>query len=145
MPTTRRRRRRFRLTALTERHLCELRFGACWSPSLFPSEEDRRAAWEAHRAAVMAYEEHPGQRPRAWWLYESPQPRDPATHETVQLLEMGAMDEAEIERIKPQWRKDEAMARGRACVGEYDAIRRWAGIPEWFTETEPPAGSVSEQ
>ena len=92
----------------------------------------------------MAYEARPGARPLAWWQYESAQPRDRATHETIQLLAMGEMDAAEIERVKPQWRKDEVVARGRASVGEYDAIREWAGIPAWFTETEPPAGSVSE-
>jgi hypothetical protein len=42
----------------------------------FASEEERRAAWEAHRDAVIdaARDGWPGKRPRAFWDYEAGRP-----------------------------------------------------------------------
>lgn len=48
----------------------------------FSSEEERRAAWFAHRDILMArrgdheFGRYPhGTRPTAWWQYEAPEPR----------------------------------------------------------------------
>ena len=41
------------------------------------SEEDERDLWVLHRDTILRrwIRSHPGTRPRAWWLYDSPEPR----------------------------------------------------------------------
>lgn len=57
------------LTGLTLAQQIELAIGP-GEASAFPSEDDRRMAWERHRAELLSLEP-PGGRPWAWWVYES--------------------------------------------------------------------------
>ncbi len=43
------------------------------SPSPFPSEAAAREAWQRNRDALMAAHQ-PGERPQAWWAFESGAP-----------------------------------------------------------------------
>src|SRR3954447_18569012 len=66
----------------------------------FANEEERRAAWEYHREALLA-RERPGSRPRAWWEYDAPIRWPGYDRETVALYEAGLMSEEEIAELTP--------------------------------------------
>jgi hypothetical protein len=81
MPTKRRRRAVRQLGRLTDVQRMHL---ACGSYLLvhdpaeeFVSEEHRRAAWEEHRADILAEWDMPGQRPAAVWQYDAKLRRAP--------------------------------------------------------------------
>jgi hypothetical protein len=69
----RRRRARDRRGELTWAEHSELMAGQVGYPA-FPSERARRAAWEAHGAALIAEAaaRAPGERPEAFWRYHAP-------------------------------------------------------------------------
>ena len=74
--------------ALTESQVDNLLSGWNLGPEAFKDEQERRAAWFAHRDPLMGYigkDSAPGffsqrglpwgARPHGWWSYESPGPR----------------------------------------------------------------------
>jgi hypothetical protein len=88
MPRTRKitlKRRRIDLSGEQRVNLtCGRSCGGVGPEFVFENEEERRAAWEAHRAELLAAH-RPGKRPAAYWDYDCPFERLP--HETdYQLL-----------------------------------------------------------
>ena len=81
--------------------------------SLFGSEEDRRAAWLAHRDEVVELSSAAGHRPWAFWVYdvERPDLADQATEaERVAILaERGDLSTEEVAHLTE--RGNEARAR----------------------------------
>lgn len=107
------------------------------NPSAFASDRQRRAAWVAHRAALLSRPNQYGRRPWAWWSYEAQQERDAAA-EAAQLIRLRVVGSAELAAIHALWRRrlaglargcDGVTARGRM---QYWAERRGAGIPDDF-------------
>ena len=75
----------------------------------FESELQKRAAWFAHREYMLEEgfgnrNDHPGNRPEAWWVYEAKQEK-PAGEEWEDLAEMGEMDHTEMAALLAQWTK----------------------------------------
>jgi hypothetical protein len=62
----------------------------------FTSEAERLAAWEVHRDELLAREHIPGNRPAAWWDFESPEPRDHREAEADQLQRLGLLTPDEL-------------------------------------------------
>jgi hypothetical protein len=76
--------------------------------SMFADDEERRAAWEERREALMVNyltpPLRPGRRPFAWWRYEAQRPAHlsdypPRDFETPQDERAAALDEYEIEPV----------------------------------------------
>jgi len=134
-----------------------LTYGDLVGRPAFPSDEARRAAWLRHRDSLLRYCAA-GQRPRAWWDYESPaQPRD-FNYAAATLYENDLLGEEELRQLMARWREEfeKAQVPGfRYCAGFVNrcdatatwlkgaAARRarfkWAGIPrellkEWTAE-----------
>jgi len=67
----------------------------------FWDEADRRAAWDEHRAVLLATS-RPGRRPSAWWEYDRPaedRPR-PGEHEVEALLRIGEATPADVDTLR---------------------------------------------
>lgn len=68
----------------------------------FATEEERRAAWEAHRETLLA-SARPGMRPGAWWQYDAPQleaQRLPHESDLQLLFRLGQLGPEEVEALE---------------------------------------------
>jgi hypothetical protein len=61
--------------------------------------EDMAAAWNCFGAEIMQLWSAPGRRPWAWWLFDSPQPRDNDMPEADQLRRMGQLTNSEMQSL----------------------------------------------
>jgi hypothetical protein len=103
--------------------------------SAFVDREELQAAWEEHRAELMAMTK-PGQRPLAWWEFECPSGvKFNVEHEASVLWRAGVVTGEERLDLEAEWKKkfEQAFTRG------YDARRRkehfrWADIPRELVE-----------
>jgi hypothetical protein len=150
MPTNRvplRRQRR----RLSPDELQSLLIGDGWQdkPPAFASDQARREAWQQARPLFMG---RPcGQRPDAWWCYESPIPRpEDRDYERAALYEAQLLSPAEVKQALEWWRDcfEQAQEPGFSyCTGDawltgqeaQQAQYRWAGIPrgllrQWQTQ-----------
>jgi hypothetical protein len=155
MPTNRQRRQRGHHLSLDQR--CSLDVGSDGVYArAFASDADRRAAWAQWREYMLAMCRC-GQRPSAWWEFESPVPR-PADHHFDQavLFAAGLLSARERKQLRDYWRAqyEEAYAEGFVhCLGPSqwlhgdaarDAHFRWYAIPsalidEWDAERKEAA------
>ena len=67
-------------------------------------------AWEDLRGEIMAAWQKPGKRPWAWWLFDSPAPRDSDISQATQLKNLGILKGDELARtpahdLGPDWWK----------------------------------------
>jgi hypothetical protein len=110
---------------------------------------DLRAAWFHHRDRLLRHCSH-GQRPAAWWDFESPVPRPPdRDYAPATLYEAGLLTEGELAELTAGWRRDFERAqdlRFTFCIGfakpgdlvatwlkgapARKALYRWSGIPK---------------
>jgi hypothetical protein len=119
-------------------------FGDGFGPD--PDVDEMRAVWKQHRAELLT-EARPGNRPWAWWQFESPEPRalskdprwlgSPLEHQTLQLLRMGEIGEVELVELKQTWALYAPGART-------PADRRHYGIPEWYSTESEQAAAATE-
>jgi hypothetical protein len=140
-----RRKRKGRNFALTLDELWSLSLGENLHRPAFASDADRRAAWERHRDHMLM-NSHSGDRPAAWWDYDSPERRKPRVEECRQLYDMAELTAHELAVLMERWREhyEQAQRPGYAyCIGcdgntaaawlEGEAAKkaqyRWAGIP----------------
>lgn len=98
-----------------------------WRRSLFRSEADRRAAWEAHAERLTDDDAEPGQRPWAFWRYEIKR-EDLA----------GAPDKRDPERTAI------LAAGGYLTAEEIAALRRRAAEAEARLDTDEERGTLLE-
>jgi hypothetical protein len=134
-----------------------LTYGDLPGREAFASDEERRATWLRHRDELLRYCAA-GQRPQAWWDFESPVPYPGRDYAAAVLFENDLLSEQELRQLLTRWREEfeKAQVAGfRYCVGfvnrcdatatwlEGAAARRarfkWAGIPrellkEWTAE-----------
>lgn len=87
--------------------LCEFLLGD-FGDDAFSSLEEKRAAWEHYRDALMpdAVASWPGERPAVWWQFDSPEPRNHDAPEWEQLLRLGQMEPPEIGAVRKGWLED---------------------------------------
>ena len=95
-----RRRGHGRKCELAEPEFWELLLGP-GSVSAFTTESDRRAAWFAHRDALLDAV-NPGTRPQGWWDYESPGPRLRDEPEADALFRLACLSPEE-EAQRAEW------------------------------------------
>ena len=95
-------------------------------PAPFASESERRAAWQRHRDELMAAHQ-PGERPQAWWAFESGAPpslREPIP--TYAWLDRQVAEQAAA-RVDQNDREDRRLAFlafvGELTSTEVDLIR----------------------
>ena len=163
MPTNRTSRRRHRghLT-IDQRFSLVVGAGGTYR-NAFASDAERRAAWAQWRERLLSTCRY-GQRPAAWWDYESPVAR-PANHrlEAARLYAMKLLPPKEAKQLHDYWRAryEQAYEHGEDfshCLGpdEWlvgDAARRAhfrtygilpALVDQWEAERkEPPPGGVN--
>jgi len=136
MPRRRRVEKR-RTSELDDQQVFELILGPPAHGSAFASDDERRIAWELHRARFLDRTDNPGRRPWGWWQYESPEPRDHGEHPTLQLMRMGCLPREERAALEAgEWRLYEAQAQS---VGGGDDARYWRhrdhhGIPKAYPD-----------
>lgn len=88
---------------------CSFHLGGGFDHGVFDSPEEKRAAWERYRDQVMAEhrESWPGERPAAWWQFDSgidPEGyKNKAVDEWELLLFLGELDPEELRTIRRQW------------------------------------------
>jgi len=75
-----------------------LECGNSGTPGGIP-EADLRELWELHRGELMASNTHPGSRPWAWWIFDSPLGKCPLKQVTA-LAELGELTERDVERLR---------------------------------------------
>ena len=119
-------------------------------PRPMPRERATADQWHAHREEMLA-QASAGTRPKAWWQYDSPKPRNFEMNEALQLYRLGVLTQAEIDALTPFWRQWEEKARSGlpftrgpndTLEGEaaYRGWRAWAGIPaDLFPPRKPVA------
>jgi hypothetical protein len=112
----------------------------------FSNERERRAHWEEFREQLLSRSVR-GKRPWAWWQYDSPQPRDPGCHETLQLYRLGQLKGDELAAVMADWKEWAVKARrlhwqagpsgGSGVTRSFGPSleterhwRQWAGIPD---------------
>jgi len=126
-----------------------LRYGDLAERPAFAGEQERKAAWFAHRDRLLQHCSG-GMRPAGWWSFESPVPR-PRDRDYAQaaLYEAELLTEREISELMSRWRRDFERAQDPGftyCVGfakpgnttatwiQGDAARKalyqWSGIPK---------------
>jgi hypothetical protein len=135
-----------------EMSLC---FGELATHPAFADDDERQHAWYVHRARLLRDCSY-GQRPAAWWDYDSPVPRpDDRDYEEAVLYENGLLSADETAELMACWRAhfDRAQEPGfvyRATEGWLEgdaavaAYHKWAGIPralvrEWTRENRSKA------
>ena len=69
-----------------------------------------REAWEDCKSEIMTAWDKPGRRPWAWWLFDSPAPRDDDISQATQLKNLGILKGDELARtsahdLGPDWWK----------------------------------------
>ena len=106
MPTNRTPLQRPRRLSLSREQAESLQYGDLPGRPAFADDEERRAAWFAHRDRLLMHCSH-GQRPAGWWDYECPVPRPrDRDHAEAALFEAGLLAEREVEELVAQWRRD---------------------------------------
>ncbi|MDY6987710.1 MAG: hypothetical protein SWQ30_06590 [Thermodesulfobacteriota bacterium] len=87
--------------------------------------------WAYHRCTIvedLAYPygyPNPGQRPWAFWQYDTPEPRDASVSEHEQLFRMGLLSDLEIQALKAQRQRDlDHVATVKAVPGYNGAFVR---------------------
>ena len=145
MPTRRTPLRRASRGTLAFSQEQELWLGICTYPT-FESEEERREAWERHRARLMDQFAHNGRRPAAWWTYEAPIPFPGRDVEQSTLFEAGLLGEGEAADLVEWWRSEFERAskpgfsycQGPGAWQDGAAAREahyaWADIPRCLLE-----------
>jgi hypothetical protein len=118
----------------------ELLIGTGSRPSNFSDADDMARAWRDHGADILAARS-PGQRARAFWLFDAPEPRDRRVSEAVQLLRLGLLSDYERRALASDWMRSELVARrhardapaGKVSRGEreriYRSLRDLHGVP----------------
>jgi hypothetical protein len=160
MPTNQTPLQRPRRLALSHNEEMSLVYGELPHRPGFASEEERRAAWFAHRDELLQHCRW-GRRVAGWWDYESPirRPRD-RDYEEAALYEAGLLTEGEIVDLTARWRSEFERAQAPGfmyCMGfakpgettatwlEGAAARKahlkWAGVPhalirKWTAERQ---------
>jgi hypothetical protein len=137
-------------------------------PGAFADDEERRAAWFAHRDRLLMHCSH-GQRPAGWWDYECPiQRQRDRDYAPAALYEAELLTETELAELTARWRADFERAQdprfafcvGRAQPGDTAAswlegtpARHahycWAGIPrsllrKWTAERRRRSKTIHE-
>jgi hypothetical protein len=77
----------------------ELLLGEGGRTSHFLSDADRKNAWFFHRERLLEMSP-PGKRPWAWWAYEAREHRPIGGEQTLRLLEMSVIGDAEMRRLE---------------------------------------------
>jgi hypothetical protein len=139
MPTNRTPLQRPNRIPLTHETEMSLRYGDLPSRPAFSGEEERRAAWFAHRDMLLRHCRG-GQRPAGWWDYESPFPYPGRDSAAAALFEAGLLTAGEVAELTARWREDFERAQDprftfRTASTWLDgaaarrAHYRWSGIP----------------
>jgi hypothetical protein len=103
MPTNRQRRLRGHHLTIDQRFSLDVGADGVYARA-FASDADRHAAWAQWREYMLSMCRH-GQRPSAWWEFESKVPR-PADHHFDQavLFEAGLLSPRERKQLCEYWR-----------------------------------------
>jgi hypothetical protein len=95
---------------LTQRQWLDIAIGPAEYRPAGWSRAEYREAWELHRSKFMAAC-NACTRPGGWWVFESPQPRDPSVDEGEQLAAMGVLRPDEAPALA--WRRACRLGKGR--------------------------------
>jgi hypothetical protein len=147
MPTNRTPLQRPNRLHLSHEEALSLRYGDLPERPAFAGAEERRAAWFHHRDRLLQHCNH-GQRPAAWWSYESPVPYPGRDYAAATLWENGLLTSTEVTELTARWRSAFERAQDPGfmyCVGftrpsdtvatwldgkvARKAHYRWSGIP----------------
>ena len=135
--------------ALSRAEAESLRYGDLPGRPGFASDEERCAAWFAHRDRLLMHCRG-GKRPAGWWDYESPVPHPPdRDYAAAALFEAELLTEGELDELMARWRQDFERAHEPGfsyCIGfatpgdtvatwlegapARKALYRWSGIPK---------------
>lgn len=96
-----------------------------------------REAWAIRRDELLA-QHRPGERPGAWWIFDQNETPPGGAAEVERLLELGVMDETEMDLIVADADRHVA-ACGLAYrihgqnprVARGNAVQRFRRLPEW--------------
>jgi hypothetical protein len=111
----------------------------------FTGEAARRAAWRAHRRAILAGWDTPGARPLALWQYDLPDALDEHGSEAAAVHALLA-DSRERRQIELHWLAVLDLLLGPGFAREHvPELAAGRGVPAWFTDRELPALAVPRQ
>ena len=82
-----------------------LTYGDLPGREAFASYQARREAWLRHRDELLRYCVA-GQRPQAWWDYDSPVPYPGRDYAGAALYEAGLLSESELATLMAKWREE---------------------------------------
>lgn len=103
---------------------------------VFESGILRKTAWYAHREKLMTewIEEHPGDRPGAWWAYEHPNlERLDEEEDWEYLLRAGELSKEEVGRVLSEWVRRLFLYMDYLC-SVYPDEPVYHGNPSWEEE-----------
>jgi hypothetical protein len=120
----------------------ELWLGRSHRGSLFASDEQRRHAWFEHRDRLMGYWACNGNRPIAWWKFESPIPWPGYNLARSTLWAAGLCGAAEARALEQGWREefDRSLTPGFTFQG----LSGWEAHIAYLVYHDVPAALAEE-
>lgn len=100
--------------------------------SCFASEEQRRAAWQAHRGELGGMSGIPGHRCWGWWRYEAKAERpEDRKDEILAVAAYGDLEPRELEALERQsLEADARISNGHAVVADLETAAFYGKVCE---------------